>query len=204
MKRVWPVALALLAAVAVGYYADRSFNDRLAIKKAQADYAEAKKVYEADKELSLARIDELTSTVSHMTNAAAQYEAQAAQDQAQIASQADTIAALQAAEPPTTPEVESLPIVINLRAQVAAVTRAFNLSQNVVTTQGLEIKALKEKCVALEAIGDEWKAQAQREYALRVAAEGLAETAIKHRKTSKYLSYAGAGLAFVFGYLAGR
>lgn len=101
-----------------------------------------------------------------------------------VKAQATVIADLQAAEPPTTPEVEALPIVINLRAQVRALTQGFTLAQQTIANQDLEIKHLRLVIVDKDIIIAEWEAKFNREQALRLSCQDL--SAMYKRELTKF------------------
>ena len=77
---------------------------------------------------------------------AAQYVDEIRQNHAELA-------VLQDAEP-VQPELEREPLVINLRAQIASLTLAFDLSQKVVAEKDVQLQAWPEKFNALQAIAD--------------------------------------------------
>lgn len=92
---------------------------------------------------------------------------------ATVAAQVQTIADLQANEPPTTPEIEAMPIVINLRAQVKSLTVAFSLAQTTIEKQDKIILNLELTVRNMEGIITEWQTKFNRADALRLAAESL-------------------------------
>jgi hypothetical protein len=142
-------------------------------KLARDDYNELKKITDADHALSLSRIEELTQAVGQANETIVQKEADIAVKNAKILVLSSRLDELIDNEPPTTPDIEAMPIVVNLRGRVAKLTEMFTLSQDVVSLQAEEITALKGKCIALESIGDEWKKSYEKEHILRVQAEGL-------------------------------
>lgn len=91
----------------------------------------------------------------------------------QVTAQAGVIADLQAAEPPTTPEIEAMPIVINLRAQVKALTHGFSLAQQTIAQQDQEIRNLRLVIADQTIMLQEWEAKFNREQALRLSSESL-------------------------------
>jgi hypothetical protein len=74
---------------------------------------------------------------------------------------------------PAQPELEREPLVINLRAQIATLTRAFSLSQAVVAEREGQIVAWSAKYSAQAQISAEWRGAYEREHTLRVQAEDL-------------------------------
>jgi hypothetical protein len=99
------------------------YKGELAAYRSQVDSLQADN---AIKHEALLKAEE-TITQAHAAEAVALEDAVKAKRETAVAQAA--LAELQAQEPPTTPEIESLPIVINLRGQVARLTEMFTLSQ---------------------------------------------------------------------------
>lgn len=155
-------------------------------KLARHDYEELKKITEADKQLSLAHIEQLNNAIAQANNVIVQKEAEITQKAEQIKVLSRDLADLIASEP-SQPELESQPLVINLRGQVSKLTELYSLSQQTVTLQTEEIDVLKGKCIALGAIGDEWRVQYEKEHALRLLSEGLVGSLEKRVKAQGLL-----------------
>jgi hypothetical protein len=152
----------------------------------KAAYETDRKVFEADHALSLAHIEQLANAVASADKVIVQKEADIAVKNARILVLSGQLDDLAHAEP-SQPELESQPLVINLRGRVAKLTEMFTLSQGVVTLQAEEITALKGKCIALESIGNEWRVSYDKEHALRLSAEKLVLSLEKRVKSQGLL-----------------
>lgn len=204
MKHPWPaiiiIGLALLALFAL----DRSCVADRELAQAKADYEEQVRILEADNALKL-------DAIAAAERAIAQKDAQisasgiviATKDR-QITLLRSELAVIVVQEPPTTPEVESLPIVINLRAQVSRLTEMFSLSEAARAEQDKVIASWRDKYEAQVTISVAWKAQAENEHTLRVQAESLFKIYEHQRKMNiwKFVGYT-AG-AFALGYVIGK
>jgi hypothetical protein len=160
--------------------------DSAALAKAKADYAQFKAIAAAADALKQAALLKAEETITQKDAEIAERDKSIVAKNAQVAALTATLHDLQAAEPPTTPEIESLPIVINLRAQVKALARAFDLSQNVVIEQGLQIKAWEAKFNAQVTISETWRTRYENERTLRVACEGMFKAAEHQVKANKF------------------
>jgi hypothetical protein len=150
----------------------------------KSDYAEMVRITEADQGFARQRIEELEADNAGKDVKIAQYVEKIQTYHAEITTLSDRVEELQNAEPPTTPDIEAMPIVINLRGQVAALTQAFDLSQKEVTLQKQISAELWGKVSNLEKIADEWRGMYDREHALRVNCELLFKEA--DRRVSVY------------------
>jgi hypothetical protein len=146
---------------------------------ADAKLQEAKLRYEgyraiaiADHEMSMRRVAALTTEIGSLTNEIELVETQLVQKTLQLEAVSSQLDDLQNAEP-VQPELESQPLVINLRAQVAKVTEMFHLSQEVVESQRGEIILWERKYEAQVSISEEWKGAYEREHSLRIRSEEL-------------------------------
>ena len=95
-----------------------------------------------------------------------------------IAALNHTIDNLTSAEPSTTPDIEAIPIVINLRARVAKLTEGFSLAQATIWKQEKIIANLELVVKNTEKIAADWEADYNRsqgllatERSLRLASE---------------------------------
>jgi hypothetical protein len=182
------------------------------IRKAKLAYQELRAITEADKQLSDNRIGQLTKSIVDKDRQILNIEKEITQKDEQLTVVNQRLRDLQAAEPPTTPEIEALPIVVNLRGQVAKLTGMFNLSQNVVVAQSQEIVELKGKVGLLELVAAEWKGAYNREYALRLSSEKLLTIAENRGivfklfgiKINLVKDVVVPGLTFGLGYLCGK
>lgn len=167
--------IALVASVLFSLFlADRACN--VLPKKLQ----EADAKYQAYRALSVEQHKQSDALIAKLTedNIALASETVAlkkdiATNKETISAQSQTIAQLQANEPPTTAEVEAMPIVINLRAQVRALTEGFSLARQTIAEQDKVILNLTLSNQNLERIVVEWQAKFNREQSLRLAAESL-------------------------------
>jgi hypothetical protein len=136
-----------------------------------SDYAEMVRITEAEQCFARQRREELEADNAGKDVKIAQYVEKIQTYHAEITTLSARVEELQNAEPPTTPDIEAMPIVINLRGQVAALTQAFDLSQKEVTLQKQISAELWGKVSNLEKIADEWRGMYDREHALRVNCE---------------------------------
>jgi chromosome segregation ATPase len=155
-------------------------------KKAKADYLAFREVVESEKLAMSNRLDFLTKAIGQRDETIGQLEHKVAQYVEKTSTLTAELTALQNAEPPTTPEVEALPIVVNLRAQVSKVTEMLTLSQKTVTLQRQEIDAYVDKVSLLEQVIVEWKGAWDREHTLRVQAEDLFKLYERKQKLNRF------------------
>ena len=175
MKHPWP-AIAVIAIVLFALFAlDRSCVADRALAKAKADYSEQVRVLEAD---NAAKQDAIVTAERIIAQQEAEVSASriaiATKDRQLTSLRAD-LAALQNEEPPTTPAVESLPIVINLRAQVTRLTAMFTLSEAKNGDKDRVIVSLRTIIAAKDDVIAAVTAQRDNEHALRLSAEAIAK-----------------------------
>jgi hypothetical protein len=163
----------------------------------KAAYETERRIAEADHALSMGRIDELTNAIGQMDEAIVQKDIEITQKAEQIKVLSRDLAYLIANEPPTTPDIESMPIVINLRGQLSKLTEMYSLCEQAVTLQSEEIDVLKGKCIALGAIGEEWRVQYDKEHALRLSAEGLFKLGEHRVGLNKTIAKVAVGVAAI-------
>jgi len=195
MKKLvtWSIVAALvLAALALLDRSCRPTDPEL--EQVKAEYAEFKRATEAKDALEEQARDRSDAVIAKQNDIIVDSQAREAEKDALIVSQKATIKTLQDAEP-VQPELEKEPLVINLRAQIKAITRAFDLSQNVVLEQERQLKALGVPILigydvdgkelfrypegsvtwALNDKAESWKRQYENERALRIYAEFVSE-----------------------------
>lgn len=166
-------AIAIIAAcVVASVFIYKSCVSDPALKKAKAEYAEAKAVAEAEQSISLGHIKELTQIVSHMTNEIAELKVEVSVKDNEISTLSTRLDELQDAEP-VQPELESEPLVINLRGQIAQLTEMFTLSEQAGKLKDKEIELWAGKYNAQSAISEEYKSMYDREHQLRLMSEGI-------------------------------
>jgi chromosome segregation ATPase len=164
----------------------RSCRASAELKQAKKDYSELKRITEADHELMSIRVDELNKAIGHRDETIGQLERKVTQYVEKTTTLTAELTALQNAEPQTTPEIESMPIVISLRGQVAKLTEMFSLSQATVAAQRAEIAEYVGQVKDLRQLSEEWKGAYEREHKLRVQAEGLFKICERSRKLNKF------------------
>ena len=115
----------------------------------------------------------LVAAVAEREAMEAALKAEVAQANSELEVVNQKLEALLGQEPPTTPEEESLPIVISLRAQVKTLSHGFSLALATVEKQEGRIALLERDKADLLAWGESWRAQYEREHTLRLASDGL-------------------------------
>lgn len=185
-NRFWHwVAIAGLAVFCLAFV-DRSCNADRELAKARAAYAENVRLLEADNAMKRDAILRAEETITQLNVEQAQLNASIVAKNAQLATQQAELEALQNAEPPTTPEVEALPIVISLRAQVARLSSMFTLSEAKCADYERIVASLKTELTAKDDIIASWRGQYENEHALRVQAEGLFKDYQRAYKANKF------------------
>jgi hypothetical protein len=156
-KIPWLVALAFACIAGVmTYRACGQMPEKLRL--AEAKYQTYRSLTQAQHAQSDAEILRLTQVNLAIATENAELKKTVASDKTTISQQAARIAELQATEPATTPEIEAMPIVINLRAQVKELTVGFTLAQQTIARQDKIILNLELKIKYLEGIITEWQA----------------------------------------------
>jgi len=173
-KGIALLAAGLVVLLLLGFLADQACHvlpNKL--KQSELKY-EAYRAMSVEKDkISDAKIADLQAQLVESEKVEAVLNQTIETQKVQIQAQAQTIADLQAAEPPTTPEIEAMPIVINLRAQIKALVQGFSLAQQTIAEQEKLIVQLKMDKEILTGQVNEWIAKYNREHTLRLAAEGL-------------------------------
>ena len=161
-----------VCAVLTMFFILRSCAADTKLREAKLRYEGYRAIAMADHEMSMRRIAALTSEVGNLTNEIELIETQLVKKTLQLEAVSSQLDELQNAEP-VQPELESEPLVISLRAQVAKVTEMFHLSQGIVESQRGEIILWERKYEAQVSISNEWKGAYEREHSLRIQAEDL-------------------------------
>lgn len=205
MKKKTIITLAVIACLIISMlFVARSCSLDRKYQEMRLQYEGYRAIAEADHELMMKRIALLSGEIVMRDKAIAGLEEIILVKNQRIAEVSARLAGLQNAEP-VAPELESHPLIINLRGQINNLTEMFTLSQNVVTTQRQEIEELGGKCIALESIGTEWKQAYEKEHALRVQAEEVFKVCEKRLKVNKGWGTAKTVLIVVAGtYIAGN
>jgi hypothetical protein len=184
MKKNIVIAILVVAAL---FLVSRQCGLTEKYKLARHDYNELVAITDADKKMSDAHIAELTKAIGRADEVIGQKETEIAVKNAKITALSNRLDELVNAEPPTTPEVEAMPIVVNLRGQISKLTELFSLSQQAASLQAEEIDALKGKCVDLVSIVNHLTVQYDKEHALRLSAEKLVTSLEKRVKSQGLL-----------------
>jgi hypothetical protein len=186
--------LALLALFAI----DRSCVADRALEKAKADYAEQVRVLEADNAFKRDAILKAEEVITQQDAQIAVHVANIAAKDARITLLSGQLADIVGQEPPTTPEVESLPIVINLREQVARLSEMFSLALAKSDAQDRVIASWQTKYAAQVEISRSWQGQFENEHVLRLESErlfGMAEHRVKSTKFWRVTAYVAGAVA---------
>jgi len=175
------VIIALVVSVAYNFRScglDKKYS-KLAAEKArvEADYAAA-----------LERIVGYTEAIRQSDETIAALNETILKKNAKIISLQSELADLQASEPPTTPEIEAMPIVINLRGQIAKLTEAFSLSQSTIKDKDAVIGEWELKYGNAIKISETWKTAYENEHSLPVQSEALFKIAERRAKMNKIFS----------------
>ena len=179
MKIRW-VVVSITILLVLGFLFDKAcFQLPQALKDAEAKYQVLVAETALKDEAAAAERARLMTELAVHEEHEASLEAAVETTTAQLRAAKATIADLQAQEPETTPEIEALPIVINLRAQVAQFSLALEAAESTIASQREEISLLKQDKMLLVAQADTWRAQYEREHALHLAAKGLYDKSTK-------------------------
>ena len=202
IKTIAIIALCVVAAVLLS----RSCGLTGKLRQAKLKYEGYKAIVEADHELSRAHIEQLTNEIALKDEKIVTLRGESLAKQERITKLSTRLDELQNGEPPTTPEIEALPIVVNLRQQVATLTEMFTLAQGTIETKDREIELWSKKYDAQVAISAEWKVMYERENKLRLMGgeliTGLERSLKISRLKGKVATVAIVGLAA--GYLSYR
>lgn len=180
---------------------DRSCRGAAALAKAKADYAEMKKVAEANHEIQQGIIAAAQGKIDEQAQVIGAAKAAVAVKDAKIAALSHTVAELQAQEP-VQPELEKEPLVINLRAQVSRLGEMFTLSEAKSADKDRAIISLKTIIAAKDEQFDARTRQYENERALRIAAEEMFKMSERRRGASRMATKVAlgvAGAAIIYG-----
>lgn len=155
-----------------------------AVKDASAQYAK------------LLEVNSLQEKVIAAKDAAiAEKDALVAQYVGKVSTLTAELRALQNAEP-VQPELETQPLVINLRAQIGNLTKLYSISVSIIDAKDGIIADWSAKFDAQVTISETWKRAYDNEHRLRLMAEGLNKSLEHQAKTSRLFGkLATAGLA---------
>jgi len=180
-------------------------------RELKLQYAGYRAIAEADHELMMKRIALLSGEIVMRDKAIAGLEEIILVKNQRIVEVSARLAELQNAEP-VSPELESHPLVVNLRGQISQLTEMFTLSQNVVTTQRQELEEWPKKFNAQVTISETWRQRYENEHALRLGCENLLTISEKRGiilkvfglKIDLIKNVVVPGISFGLGYLAGK
>lgn len=196
----WVAVALVLVTLGLGYRACIQLPAQL--KQAEAKYHDLAVVTDLQNHAAQAERLALLATIAEREASEATLKAKVAQSEKELAAARRTIAELQANEPPTTPAIEALPVVISLRAQVRAFGVALTAADKTISDQSDTILKLELDKKDLLALGETWKSQYDREHTLRVQAEDLfklSERRYKLNKTVTLVAVTAVGAGIVYG-----
>jgi len=167
----------------------------------KATYDQAVKDAAAQHALDLSTIVLNTESIALKDAAIAEKEEKVTQYVGKVSTLAAELAALRDAEP-AQPELETQPLVINLRAQIGNLTKLYGVSLDIITAKDGIIADWSAKFDAQVTISETWKSAYERERRLRLTAEDLNKSLEHQGKVSRlYGKLTTAGLAAAGVYL---
>jgi uncharacterized coiled-coil protein SlyX len=182
VKKLLPwIALALVSILA--FLAVRSCggpDERYWVAKATYNRAVADAAAKLDAALGTIALQEGTITAANA--AIAEKEAKVAQYVGKVSTLTAELRALQNSEP-AQPELETQPLVINLRAQIGNLTESLSINARVIAEKDGIIADWSAKFDAQAIISETWKAAYEREHRLRLSAEDL-NISLEHQAKS--------------------
>ena len=144
--------------------------DSSAIAKWRAQYETERATRVAEQESSDAKKDAWEAEKVVLQGAIDSAQAVIEVKKRAIADRDTRIAALEAVEP-VAPELEAHPLVINLRAQISEWKVKFSLAQGVIAEKDEVIFSLRGQLAIQVTLTNEWKANYEHEYTLRLNCE---------------------------------
>lgn len=203
MKRWVPfLVIGLVVVLAFGFLVNRAcFELPKQLREAKVQYQVLLTSTTLQNNAAQAERQALLATIAEREASEARLKEKVAQDAKELASYKKTIADLQANEPPTTPEIEALPVVISLRAQVRQFSLALSAAEQTISDQSDLIFKLEQDKKDLLAWGTSWRDQYEREHTLRLASESLfklSERRFKLTTTITYVAVTAVGAAIVY------
>ena len=196
------VALVALGILGLSYAFYQAFSGPSAKYLAlKATYDQAVKDAAAQHALDLSTIVLNIESIALKDAAIAEKEAKVTRYVGKASTLAAELAALRNAEP-TQPELETQPLVINLRAQIGNLTKLYGVSLDIITAKDGIIADWSAKFDAQVTISETWKSAYERERRLRLTAEDLNKSLEHQGKVSRlYGKLTTAGLAAAGVYL---
>jgi hypothetical protein len=173
MKKILPYLVIGVLVLGICFSVYGYFATKADLKAKQAQYDAYRKLSIAEEAAKDAQIAGLQEDNANLRKINGVLNAQVIVDDQIIFADKQTIAYLQKNEPQTTPEQEKLPIVVNLRAQVKALSVGFADAQKAVA----DVKLVNLNLVAQlgndEKIIADVNAKYNSEHALRMSCEAL-------------------------------
>ena len=202
MKKYLPIIAGVFALVAIVSFL-RSCGLSEKYREQKLAYTELRAVTDADHAVQLLFIAERDKIITTQNEKIEGFVGQVTTYQRQLSVLHSQLEELQNTEPPTTPEIESLPIVINLRGQVSRLTEMFTLANSIIAEKDKIIKAWEVKFAAQVDISESWKKQYEDEHTLRLACEGMNKTLESKVRTIAFRGKIWTAAALVAGGYAG-
>ena len=202
MKKYLPIIAGVFALVAIVSFL-RSCGLSEKYQKQKLAYTELRAVTDADHAVQLLFIAERDKIITTQNEKIEGFVGQVTTYQRQLSVLHSQLEELQNEEPPTTPEIESLPIVINLRGQVSRLTEMFTLANSIIAEKDKIIQAWEVKFAAQVDISNSWKKQYEDEHTLRLACEGMNKTLESKVRTIAFRGKIWTAAALVAGGYAG-
>ena len=197
------VALAVLGILGLSYAFYQAFSGPSAKYLAlKATYDQAVKDAAAQHALDLSTIVLNTESIALKDAAIAEKEAKVTRYVGKASTLAAELAALRNAEP-IQPELETQPLVINLRAQIGNLTQALSISAGVIENKDGIISDWSAKFDAQAKISEAWKRAYNDEHRLRLLSEDLNKSLEHQGRVSRLYgkvsmaALAGAGVYLV-------
>lgn len=142
-------------------------------KLAKDDYIELKKITEADHALSLTHIEELNNEIGQANKTIVKLNGDITVKNTKITLLSKQLADIVGQEPPTTPEIETMPIVLSLRAQVQTLSNLYSISVDIINEKDKVIDLWSKKFGAEVTINETLRTMYDKEHALRVNCDAL-------------------------------
>jgi hypothetical protein len=197
---VFCIALLLLALALL----DQSCRSNVALKQAKSDYAELKRITEADHAIQQGIILKAEETIAQKDEEIVRLNASVAHKQTAI-NQLNARLAEVVGQEPAQPELETQPLVINLRLQIKFLNGLVESNLGIIGDKDRIIQAWESRFNAQVDISEAWKKRYENEHALRVQAEKLFTKSEHARKSNRLTGFAvGLGAGLIAGYIVGK
>jgi ElaB/YqjD/DUF883 family membrane-anchored ribosome-binding protein len=168
----------------------------------KAAYETERNIANAGHALSVAHIEELNNAIGQADKTIVKLNGVIREKSVLISELSIQLDGLIDNEPPTTPEIESMPIVVSLRKQVGKLTEMYSLSQEVITLQNESATVLRGKFDAQVTISETWKQEHDKEHALRLSCESLLKLS-ERRVSNPWKIVKSVAVGVAAGFVAG-